>query len=183
MENATKALIMAGGMLIALLVVSLLVVGWNNITNYNRKQGEIQTSQQIAKFNKEFESYNKGVIRGYDMVSLANLLKDTNARYSPIYDGYIEVNAYIKLLNDTPLLNYIKEGERKRLTQNSGMNLVKFKDEYYDFSLEHGESDFGKTFKEIFFECTKIVYDGDEAGDKGSGRVKALYFEQITEKE
>ena len=65
MENASKALIIAGGILIAILVVSLLVTGWNKLTYYNREKEEIQTVEQIINFNKEYESYNKRVVRGY----------------------------------------------------------------------------------------------------------------------
>ena len=58
MENASKALIIAGGFLIAILVISLLVTGWNKLTYFSKTQEEIQTVEQIIEFNKEFESYN-----------------------------------------------------------------------------------------------------------------------------
>ena len=102
MENASKALIMAGGMLIAILIVSLLVVAWSNITNYNKKKDDIMTTEQLAKFNKEFESYNKKVVHGYELVSLNNLIADTNHRYSGT-NGYAELEAYIKLKSGTTL--------------------------------------------------------------------------------
>ena len=51
MENASKALIMAGGILITILVVSLLVLFWNQVSDYkktNSKDLELQLSVNDA---------------------------------------------------------------------------------------------------------------------------------------
>ena len=56
MENATKAFIIAGGMLIAMLIVGLLVWGYNNISNFQRTNVETEALEQIAEFNSRFEA-------------------------------------------------------------------------------------------------------------------------------
>ncbi len=182
MENASKALIIAGGMLIALLVVSLLVIGWNNITSYNRQEEMAQTMEQITKFNKEFESYNKQVVYGYQLISLNNLILDTNYRYNPMLDNYREVKGYVKFLKDSIIYNQVSADRQKEMTQDY-MELNKFIEEYYQV----GGKDFEKIFKESFFQCDNVVYDGEvkqnngkiEVSGKGSGRVVELYFTQI----
>lgn len=81
MENASKALIMAGGVLVALLVIGLLLLMFNNVGEYQRSQNANKQSSQIAKFNMDFERYNdsKG-ISGADIVSLINKVNDYNRR-------------------------------------------------------------------------------------------------------
>ncbi len=181
MENASKALIMAGGILIAILVVSLLVIGWNNITDYSRLQEEIQTAEQITTFNKEFESYNKGVVRGYELVSLANLVEDTNQRYQTI-DGYKELEIFIKFLKGTTIIQNIKDEKIINEITESYIDLITFMETYYKKALEDSR-DFAKIYKESYFQCDKIEYDGEnEQSGGGSARVQKMYFTQIKKK-
>lgn len=191
MENATKAIIIVGGMLIAMLVVSILVIGWNNITDYNKKEEQIETREQIMKFNKEFESFNKKVVYGYELVSLANLISDTNNvyydkinRYGDV-NGYKNIEAYIKFLKNTTVYNQSGEYKENLLEY---VNLQTYMDDFYNLSISHGDKDYAKIFKESYFQCDNIVYDGENnSGEledgKGSGRIHKLYFTQITRKE
>src|SRR5574344_1618300 len=106
MENATKALSIAGGIVLAILVVGLMVYGWTRITNYQKVQETAQKNQQITKFNKEFESYNKGVVMGYQLVSLANLVNDTNTKYSEL-DGFKKIEVYAMLCYGPEATEYV----------------------------------------------------------------------------
>ena len=81
MENASNALKIAAGILISLLIVSLLVYGITVLRKYQNTSDEVKRMEQIQKFNQNFESYNKKVVSGYQMVSLANLTRDINQRY------------------------------------------------------------------------------------------------------
>ena len=53
MENASKALIMAGGILITILVVSLLVLFWNQVSDYKK-----QVQMQKKKHNFQLSMNN-----------------------------------------------------------------------------------------------------------------------------
>lgn len=79
MENASKALLMAGGMLIALLVIGALVLMFNQIGDYEKGNQGIKKTSEIAEFNMEFERYldDKG-ITGADVISLVNKVNDYN---------------------------------------------------------------------------------------------------------
>lgn len=80
MENASKALIMAGSVLIALLIIGALLLMFNNLTSY-QKAGEQETrEQQVIEFNNQFETYLRSDIRGSDMISLMNRIDDYNKR-------------------------------------------------------------------------------------------------------
>ncbi len=183
MENASRALIIAGGILIAILVVSLLVTGWNNFTNYSRTQEQVQTVEQIVQFNKEFESYNKGVIRGYELVSLENLAEDTNERYEEI-NGYKNLEVYIKFMKNTTLADNLGDDKTQRRLTESYIDLITFMNEDYNYIVENVQKDFPKIFKEAYFQCDRLVYDGENEEDngKGSGRVQKMYFSQIVRK-
>ena len=181
MENASKALIIAGGVLIALLVISLLVVGWNRLTEYSISQEQIETVEQIIKFNKEFESYNKRVVRGYELISLENLVEDTNRRYSTA-DGFKELEFYIKFLKDTTLVANIGSDKIKKEITQDYVDIKTFRT-YYDKALET-MPDLAKIYKESYFQCDSMIYNGENEEDngKGSAKVQKMYFTQIVKK-
>ena len=183
MENASRAIIMVGGMLIAILVTSLLIFMWNNISDYNKKEDNIQTAEEMVKFNKEFESYNKSIVRGYELISLNNLIADTNTRYSPEYDGYNEIIAFVTLIKDTTLSNQLSPGDLNNWTiHNKTDKLDKSENRLSDFInkfVSTGTKDFNKIFKESYFQCDNVVYDGEIDSKNGKGRIQELYFTQI----
>ena len=79
MENASKALLIAGGMLIALLIIGALVLRFNQIGDYDKGLHSIEKISQIAEFNMDFERYidDQG-ITGADVISLINKVNDYN---------------------------------------------------------------------------------------------------------
>lgn len=82
MENASQALLIAGGVLIALLVIGLLVWMFTNLSGFQQQEGVQVTSSQIAKFNNEYGSYDKPDLRGSDLYTLLNKVADYNRRQS-----------------------------------------------------------------------------------------------------
>ena len=73
MENASKALIMAGSVLIALMIIGALVLMFSNLTSYQETNTRSTRSAQITEFNNQFETYNRKDVRGSDLYSLLNL--------------------------------------------------------------------------------------------------------------
>ena len=93
MENASKALIMAGGMLIGILILTLAVYLFFTFGTQASKVGDRIKEQQIENFNSDFTSYvDKGDITIYDVITVANRAKEYNEK-----NGLIEsdVNYYI----------------------------------------------------------------------------------------
>ena len=180
MENASKALIMAGGILIAILVMSLFVNGWNKITRFNKSKEEVQTAEQIIEFNKEYESYNKRIVRGYDLVSLKNLVDDTNERYSE-NDGFKKLELYIRFLKNTTLASNLGDNfiRKNQYFINNGVEINDFYSEYEN-KLK-GSSDLAKIYKESYFQCDHMEYNGEDTVD-GNARVQKMYFIQIDKK-
>ncbi len=78
MDNASKALRIAGAVLLGLMVTSLLLFAYNTWTKYQKTNLETIQNQQATKFNATFDVYNKKALRGSDLVSLGNKLNSTN---------------------------------------------------------------------------------------------------------
>lgn len=87
MENASKALIMAGSVLIALLIIGALVLMFNSLSSYQKTNNESTTTAQTAEFNKQFETYNREDVRGSDLYSLLNKVIDYNRTQSTAGTG------------------------------------------------------------------------------------------------
>lgn len=80
MENASKALVMAGGILIALLVVGALMLMINQVSYYEKSESISEKAQQQAEFNKEYVKFTYGDIKGYEVISLVNKVIDYNQK-------------------------------------------------------------------------------------------------------
>lgn len=93
MENASKALIMAGGILIALLVIGLLVFFYNNLTDLQSIKQSNNDAEAITEFNKKYEVYERNIY-GSEILSLANLVDDYNKRESN-NKGYTKLELYV----------------------------------------------------------------------------------------
>lgn len=89
MENASKALMFAGTILITLMVISALVFMYRDLTSEKRQESENQKVEETAEFNKSFESYEKD-LKGTQMFSIANKIIDYNEKYAG-KDGYEEI--------------------------------------------------------------------------------------------
>lgn len=170
MENSSKAFIMAGGILIAILVVSLLVFAFSRIKSYQNQLDTSKKIEQVTEFNKQFESYNKSVVTGYELISLANLARDHNTRYTTD-EGFKEIKIYIKLKNSHGTL---PGGYSKKSTKKSGyFDLVDYVETVYS-NLDDNNRE--KEFKELYFQSEGVI------NDEVSGRVVEMSFTQLTQK-
>ena len=80
MENASKALLMAAGVLIALIIIGALLLMFNNLSNYQETNTQNTRESQIVEFNKQFETYDRNDVRGNELISLTNRIIDYNER-------------------------------------------------------------------------------------------------------
>ena len=82
MENASKALLMAAGVLIGVLILALAVY---LLTNFGMTSAEVHKQKdinEINKFNTQFTSYEGKECRIQDLVSVVNLAINNNNNYS-----------------------------------------------------------------------------------------------------
>lgn len=88
MENASKALIMAGSVLIALMIIGALLLMFNSISSYQQTDTESARQAQVVQFNNGYSTYNRKNVRGSDLYSLLNKAIDYNRRESSAGTGW-----------------------------------------------------------------------------------------------
>lgn len=99
MENMSKALLMAGGVLIAILVISLFAYMFTSMSGVFQSKEDIKYAEEIEEYNKEYLSYNRKLLRGADLISLMNKANDSYQRNGNV-DEY-KITVKYKLTGET----------------------------------------------------------------------------------
>lgn len=82
MENASKALIMAGSVLIGVLIMTLAVYLFVDFGTTSAQINEQNAQNQITQFNSKFTSYEgKEDITIYDIITIASYANENNKFY------------------------------------------------------------------------------------------------------
>ena len=82
MENASLAVRMAGGVLIALLIIGFFISIMVIINDNKQKEQNEEDLRQVTQFNESYKSFENRIITGYQMLSLINKAIDYNQRMS-----------------------------------------------------------------------------------------------------
>lgn len=90
MENLTKALLIVGGMLIVIMVLTLVITVVNQISAYYKAQHYSTMVEQVTEFNSKFDNYSGQIIRGNELLSIINKVIDYNNCYADM-EGYEEI--------------------------------------------------------------------------------------------
>ena len=85
MENASKALIMAGEVLISVIIVSMLMLVFNSLSSYQQTKEQNDRDAEVLAFNTKYEDYNRNDVRGNELYSL--IVIDYNTRKSTAGSG------------------------------------------------------------------------------------------------
>ena len=157
MDNAAKALLIAGGVFLAILIMALLMYMWSTAGSLSAEAQEAKKLEQITAFNKQYEAYQRKALRGNDVASVINKVRNNNKKYpeSPIVWKF-------KLKKE--IIDVLEVGEYK---DNSNG-----KCSAYD-QMTNNKAEFSE-FKKLYFECTKITYNSK------TGKVNSIEFTQIT---
>ena len=124
MENASKALLIAGSVLIAILILSLLVYAFNVFSEYQTSKDELDLIEDISKFNEQFTNYDRDNVRGYELISFVNQVIDYNKRRTKAEgavgeDKYTPVTVVIELGDKTKRKQLTREGDPQVFTYTS----------------------------------------------------------------
>ena len=99
MENASKALLIAGGVLLAIMIISLGVYLFANFGGVTAQIGKNVEESQISKFNSQFTTnVAKDNVTIYDVVSMANLATQNNQQYGFQKQESLGNNYYIAVI-------------------------------------------------------------------------------------
>ncbi len=77
MDNASKAIVMAGGVMIAIALISVAVYAFNSARNFASSADDILSASQIQSFNRFYQEYRTGAgtvstINCIDAVNILN---------------------------------------------------------------------------------------------------------------
>lgn len=152
MENAAKALIMAGGVLIGILILSLAVFLF---ADFGATSAEIQgqvDANRLVKFNAQYTVYvSRTDTTIYDIISIANKAKENNEYYA----------GYGNFTNDYQIIITLQgEGTIQDKSATQMQNLLG------KYNEVNSDGDITKRFK-----CTETYHD--------NGRIASLLFRQI----
>lgn len=125
MENASKALIMAGSVLIALMIIGALLLMFNNLTSYQDTDIQGTREAQIVAFNNQYTTYDRNNVRGSDIYSLLNKVIDYNRRKSTEGTG----NDQGQYVQYEPMSITIKM-DKTKLAAPDGKNILFTENEY-----------------------------------------------------
>lgn len=135
MENASKALLMAAGVLIGLLVLSLAVYLFATFGATSAELHKQNDADRINQFNTQFTQYEaKNDVTIYDIVTVANLAKENNTEYelTSQTDGnfFVTVNAtgigsggsetHLEKMSDEDMQNLLRNEPQVSYTDEDG---------------------------------------------------------------
>lgn len=155
MENASKALMIAGAVLLAILVVSLLIYFFSQPGNMYSSINDREEARTLQEFNSQYESFNRNNLYGADIVSVINKVNDNKKKYADNAEYQIAISLTItepavagEYGVKEPVLP-VKEYEQEEL-----YSIVQ---SWEENGIVYGDYDY-RTFKTATFECTGIEY-------------------------
>lgn len=142
MENATKALLIAGGILIAMLILSIGTYLFMTYGQLGERYEQNLTAGEIKKFNNNFIKFEgRADITAQEIVTLYKFVKAYNQKNETLI-ATIEVQNVIGT----------------NIPNSSNMALTEA--ELVDF-IEKNSNDATNNNNIIYFECTKLEYNPD----------------------
>ena len=119
MENASKALIMAGGILVGVLVLSLMVYLFADFGSTSAQINAQNKQNQLAQFNSKFTVYeDKEGLTIYDVITVAGYAKENNKYYEENENNQIIVYLENKQIqeNTQEQYNQLIQTDRNAMT-------------------------------------------------------------------
>ena len=81
MESANKAIMMAFGMIIGVMIMAAIAFVFNNLKVLPQGDDSKETVEQLTAFNREYEVYDKKIMYGVDVISVLNKAISNNEKY------------------------------------------------------------------------------------------------------
>ena len=155
MENASKALLMAAGVLIGVLMLTTFVVFYISFVNLAQGYDKKVSQQKINQFNVQFTKYEgRTDLTAQDIVTVVNLAREWNE--------LVENNTAIKVIVSNKNMLEIDSN-----TKTYKLDITKFlKDKSVEDSDGDGIID--------TYTCQPILYEDDNRNN----RVKEIKFEK-----
>ncbi len=189
MDNSlSKALIIAAGVLLAMIVVAFMVYSFREIGSWSTTQNQEQVAEQIEKFNKEYEAFDKDLMYGVDVISCLNKAKSNNDKvdsgdYPASY--LVKVNVtFKKKLSETIRVYYVSKDSKKEKEAHNNADFTNTKnlklEDVFKVSKEYKDHvngiDFSKALASVNSDLTMNINEKYQLSRKSetSDLIKAL---------
>lgn len=96
MENASKALLIAGGIFLAMMILSMLMYVGISMSDNAESQERNLLTKQIVEFNKSYLAYDKTKMYGIDVITVVNKAINHNKTIGAITTDPYYINIQIK---------------------------------------------------------------------------------------
>jgi len=126
--NIAKLVHIVGGILIGVVLLSLISYFFSSIGLLPSQEDETESREQLAKFNLEYEIYDKKGMYGVDVISCLNKAQSNNEKYAEgggfltgnEYGKDFYVDVYVRLtkkeyLEESVEVYYIDKGVQRQL--------------------------------------------------------------------
>lgn len=164
MENASKALLMAAGILIAIILISLLVAMYKGVSLFQRQQVSQEDAARIEEFNSFYTKYSGRYVYGTEVITVINQTVNNKASNDVKVEVIMKSDDYtykIGKVTYTAKSITVKTGEV--ITNTSG----------YITSIDKKNlTAVDENLRTRAFQCTEITYDTT------TGKVNGIKFEE-----
>lgn len=82
MENAAKALEIAAGVMLGVMLMAVVTYFFTNISSWPQNEDDIMSTEQLARFNQEYIVFLKKQMYGVDVISCLNKVISNNEKYA-----------------------------------------------------------------------------------------------------
>ena len=169
MENASKALLMVGGVLIAIIIIAVLVRSYSSISMFQKAQLSEEEHAQLIAFNEQYTKYLGQYVYGTEVITVINKTLNNKSH---------KITVKITFQNEYPYTRKewnrsTQEYEFKTIVIQAGrtLNITNDDDEYYSSDIIDKSSSTYDSLMRRAFKCTDIGYDS-------YGRVNSIKFEE-----
>lgn len=136
MENASRALLIAGTVLISLLIITILVFLFRNMSELKRQEEQQIAVEQEATFNQQYASFEK-TLYGSELLSLINKAIDYNQKIDNLQNGYKKMTIHVKLKD--PIDNFVT-GTDYNISDTNSNEFAKKIDQVNGIKKKYGSS-------------------------------------------
>lgn len=157
MENASRALVIAGGVLLSLIIIGVVMFAYRGITSLQKEKDISLSNEQVSKINEQIEKYTKkSVIYGSEVLSICNAIEDYSRKYPrPKITAIIKIKADGK---DNDIKECFKdEYDGIQSLKNDYNEAIRIRDVNGKTTISNG-----KTIEELY----NFLETGGENGDK-----------------
>ena len=165
MENASNALMIAGGVLIGILLLSVMVISFNGAADLAKSYDSSAQETSIQAFNNNFEKYKLDEVDIQTIITMTHFAKDYNTKNEltdkdSIYISVICDNTQLEKLTNEKLIEYMEENTFYIQSVDKDGKKIYEKDE--DGNIINKK-----------YECNSIEYN------ENTGMVKKITFKKI----